>query len=110
MQAMAPEVQGEPQLGHVVGSCGVAAAAAPGCLTAWAAAAAAGAGAGLTACCTPPPKGGTAKSCLHRALMQRTVLPAALSGTCIAVLQWGQLITFGMVSVSCPHDGKMLPA
>src|SRR5947209_5880237 len=99
MQAMAPGVQGELQLGQVVGSCGVLAAAGAAGLLAGAAAAPAAAAAGaLAACGWVAP--GTANSCLHLALTQRTFLPAALSGTCMAVLQCGQLMTFGMVSFS----------
>jgi hypothetical protein len=101
MQAMAPAVQGELQAGHTVGSEGGAAAAlaagfgaAAGAAPAVAAAAAAGAGAAAAA----PARAGTANIFLHAAPGQRTVLPAASSGTCMAMLQWGQRIVLAMVA------------
>src|SRR5437764_1052604 len=106
MQAMAPGAHFEPQAGHCVGSeAGAGAAAAdleaplPDGAAAGAPAATATAAAGWGA--AAPAAAGTANSCLQLLFGQRTFLPAALSGTCIAVRQCGQVITFGMVLSLC---------
>src|SRR5581483_3174999 len=100
MQAMAPSSRVEPQEGHLVGVAGAAGAAGLAPLPL----AGGGAGFAATAAGTAAAAGaaaGTMNACLHDG--QRTALPAALSGTCIDLVQWGQRI-MGMVLSSVFAD------
>lgn len=109
---MAPETQLVPQEGQLLGSVGVvdAATAAADCEGADAALELVGAGTGVgagvgagfaTAGLATGAVAGTANTFLQVGPGHRTFLPAALSGTCIDILQCGQRMVWGIIQISC---------
>src|SRR5437868_1419865 len=106
MQAMAPGSSSEPHAGHLFDAGAGVGGGAGGGLGTWAGLLGAGGaltlggGGGVGAAATAAATGsrvvaGTVKTVLQ--VGQRNCLPAELSPTCMAVLQWEQLMICGMV-------------